>query len=191
VWFDIKENPNADGSKPIARLNIQGDPNKPWISHEIHDKHEVDLYESIIDEEARRQGVDPNLVKAIMYVETSHGAIYGHIAEDRGWSNSILPMNISLVPWKALGFTEADFNDPRMNIRAGVTLLKRIIERVQNPTVAKVATLWNNLKREAVNDFGARTAEVYRQQLWRIPKQKNLPRWHDEAPSQTSPERSR
>ena len=168
--FDIADNVNVDATKPEYRINNPLDANKPPISNEEHNDHEVDRYESIIDEEAKRQGVDPNLVKAIMYMETTHGGRYGHLAEGYGLSNSILPMNIGIEPWKSLGFTEADFNNPRMNIRAGVTLLKRIIERVANPTVAKVATLYNNIRREKVNDYGARVAEIYRQQLWRIPK---------------------
>lgn len=146
---------------------------------------------SIIEEEAKRQGVDPKLVKAIMYMETSHGR-YGYRAEDLDRAmeeypelgqipdvgpllnslraDSILPMNIRASIWGTLGFSKDQLKDPRLNIRAGIMLLKRIIERIDNPTVAKVATLYNNLSRERVSDYGARVAEIYNQELWRLPK---------------------
>jgi hypothetical protein len=198
--FKIDDNPAAKGDKPFfSRRDGK-------ISVENHDAHKVDLYESIIEEEAKRQGVDPRLVKAIMYMETSHGR-YGYRAEDLDRTmeeypvlgqipgvgqllnslraDSILPMNIRASIWSALGFSKEQLKDPRLNIRAGVMLLKRIIERIDNPTVAKVATLYNNLSRESVTDYGARVAEIYRQELWRLPKQGV---WQNTIPGVNLPE---
>jgi len=50
-------------------------------------------------------------------------------------------------------------------------LLKRIMDRLADPTVAKVATLYNSLPKEQVTDLGARTAVVYETRAWeRKPK---------------------
>jgi hypothetical protein len=150
--FDIAENAGANGSKPSHASHMVG-------------RDAVVKYSKLIEEEARAQGVDANLVKAIMYVENAQGW-YGIPLEAIGIAGSLFPMNIKPDVWKGLGFTKEDFKNPRMNIRAGITLLKRIIARVENPTVAKVASLYNNLRTEHVTDYGARVAEVYTNHPW-------------------------
>jgi hypothetical protein len=150
--FDIAENANANGSKPSHASHMIG-------------RDAVAKYSQLIEEEARTQGVDANLMKAIMYVENAQGW-YGIPLEAIGIAGSLFPMNIKSDVWKGLGLTEEDFKNPRMNIRAGITLLKRIIARVENPTAAKVASLYNNLRTEHVTDYGARVAEVYGNHPW-------------------------
>jgi soluble lytic murein transglycosylase-like protein len=122
----------------------------------------------MIREEAARARVDPNLMRAIMYVENAQGHYLGaaRAAEGLGLAKSILPMNIRPNFWSALGFTERDFYNPRTNIRAGALLLKRIHERLDHPTVSKLATLYNSLPRNSVSDFGARVADVYHSRAW-------------------------
>ena len=124
----------------------------------------VELFDSIIRREAARLGVDANLMRAIMYVENAQGQ-YGKPFEGIG-AKSILPMNIRYDTWAGLGFSERDFFDATMNIRAGATLIRRILDRLDEPTVSKVATLYNSLPKDAVSDYGARVAEVYRSRPW-------------------------
>lgn len=135
---------------------------------------------AIIDREAVRYGVNPDLVRAIMYAENAQGALYGHPAEFIGgagkealpgfmqWfaAKSILPMNIRYDTWGRLGFARADFHNPELNIRAGVLLIRRILDRLEKPTVSKVATLYNSLAKDWVSDYGARVADVYRKKQW-------------------------
>lgn len=45
----------------------------------------------------------------------------------------IFPMNINPALWRDLGFAGRDPGDPVVNIRAGVTLLKRIRDRLDDP----------------------------------------------------------
>lgn len=47
---------------------------------------------------AKEKGVDANLVKAIMYMETTHG-YYDAILELFNKNKSILPMNINVDYW--------------------------------------------------------------------------------------------
>lgn len=154
--FEIADNPNADGrSKDNESLEAG--------------LFAVLRHADTIEREAARQGVDPDLVKAIVYMENAHDATGQRLADFFGRSTSVLPMNIQPETWAGLGAGPIDFHDPEMNIRAGVTLIRRIIDRVDDPTTAKVASIWNFTGRELVNDFGARAQAVYDNAQWRTP----------------------
>jgi soluble lytic murein transglycosylase-like protein len=147
----VKENPDSSGEEPLHAFHAAG-------------QAAVELFDPIIRREAARLGVDANLVRAIMYVENAQGQ-YGKPFEGVG-AKSILPMNIRYDTWAGLGFSERDFFDATMNIRAGATLIRRILDRLDEPTVSKVATLYNSLPKDSVSDYGARVAEVYRARAW-------------------------
>lgn len=63
----------------------------------------------------------------------------------------------------------ADFNDSDVNVQAGVLLLKRITDRLSDASIAKIATLYNNLARDEVSDYGAQVARAYRDEMWTVP----------------------
>ncbi len=153
--FEIEENPVADGTAPFYRDHKKG-------------SHAVSAYGAIIEKEARRQGVDPDLVKSIMYMENADGHKYGlnDLADKIGVSKSVMPMNIRPDVWGELGLTRQQAEMPEENIRASVVLIRRIQERVDNPTPEKVGTLWNNFSKEKINDIGARVGAIYRGRSW-------------------------
>lgn len=126
-------------------------------------------YRDIIEREAALQGVDAELVKAIVYMENAHDTTGQRLADLFRWSTSVLPMNIQPETWAGLSDEPIDFHDPEMNIRAGVTLIRRIVRRVDDPTPAKIASIWNFTGRELVSDFGARAQAVYENPKWRSP----------------------
>lgn len=130
----------------------------------------VRRHQSIIEREAGALGVDADLVKAIMYVENVQG-LDSQIAEATGFgeSESLLPMNIRPDPWAAIEDPPANLADPATNIRIAVTLIRRVSERIVDPTPAKVASVWNFTGRESVNDFGARVGDVYERRMWALP----------------------
>ena len=66
-------------------------------------------------------------------------------------------MNINVPYWSEL-FSEDDMNDPAKNFDAGAFLLKRIIERliVNDRTIRKISTLYNDIDAKTVTDYGAR-----------------------------------
>lgn len=138
----------------------------------LHDKGAVAVrqYDRLIDQEARRQGVDPDLVKAIVYVENAHGHYFGlsEVSERHGLAKTILPMNVNPDPWAKLGFKDDDFHNPAVNIRVGVTLIKRIEDRLDptDRTPDKVASIYHFLGGEKVDDYGARVAEVRKTKAW-------------------------
>jgi hypothetical protein len=192
--FAIEDNPAASGDAPVHRIHSLG--------AGLVQKHDQE-----IEEEAARVGVDPDLLRAIMYVEVSQG-YYGYPAEQKEWikanlpmperlrssldrlpwSDSILPMNVRRSLWAGLlndgrsysrRYIEAGhakgqvvdqshdvLDNPRLNIRAGAILLKRIQDRLENPSIRKVATLYNGLGQSAVANYGAQVERVYRAREW-------------------------
>jgi len=64
--------------------------------HEICSQNTIALYDKIIKIEAFRQDIGPDLIRDIMYIETSHGW-YDHFYP---WHNTILPINIHYKYWK-------------------------------------------------------------------------------------------
>lgn len=148
--------------------NRDADPNYgAWRSSNALGLIAVRCYRSTIEREARAQGVDPDLVKAIMYVENAQ-SLDSQVDEGLGFglSESLLPMNIRPDPWAATEDAPADMSDPPTNIRIAVTLIRRIVDRIDDPTPAEVASIWNFTGRERVNDFGARVQDVYERKPW-------------------------
>ncbi|WPZ14150.1 hypothetical protein T8J41_18785 [Nitratireductor rhodophyticola] len=145
--FEVEANSEANGSKPI---------------YELHEMNEV--FERAVDilKEASAQDADHRLVMAIVCMETSHG--YYDRLHPR--PKTVLPMNVHVSYWLGFGWSREDLQVPATNIRAGVTLLKRISERVKEPTVAKVATLYNNLSAEQASGYGARVQKIYEEEPW-------------------------
>ncbi len=154
--FEIEDNSDADSSYGAGRSD-----------HRLGSEA-VGRYASVVEEEARRQGVDPDWVKAIMYVENAHGW-YGPLFEAIGMAKTLFPMNINPALWSTLSDQPADLSDPRANIRNAVTLIRRITERVDEPTLAKVASIWIFAGAEQVSDYGARVQDVHDNKIWATP----------------------
>ncbi len=160
---------------PNVRFNIDDNPEElgeaPWYRDEDIGKEAVKQYDEIIEREARAQGVKPRLVRAIMYVENADGnpANLNRQLEKVGLAESILPMNIKPRLWVGLiGVTEEEFRKPEVNIRAAVTLIKRIEERLadKDRTPAKIGSIYNFTGREKVSDVGARIQKAFDKEPW-------------------------
>jgi hypothetical protein len=153
--FEIHDNPNAVGTEPLVELDSQS---------------EVSRWCGLIIQSAQKHGVDARLAMAIMYMETTHGwydKFYPDFLEKRfPMRRSILPMNIHYRYWRKLGITKELVNCPYYNIDFGVILLSRIQARIKNPTIAKIASIYNFLGAEKVNNYGARDAIIYFEQPW-------------------------
>jgi hypothetical protein len=72
------------------------------------------------------------------------------------------------------------------NIEAGAGIVAGITANLGGDVdIAKVATLHNNLNATKVSDYGARVAEIYREQLWKNNDLVNPPMpWPADAPFQ-------
>src|SRR5262249_36586745 len=151
--FEVTDNSDASSARP-------------WYSDHNNGYYGVARNDSLIQQEAQRTGVDPDLVRAIMYVEYANGYGYGGPAQAVGMAKSLYPMNIRPDRWQGLAGSGADFGDSETNIRAGTQLIKRIADRLVDPSVAKIATLYNSLAKDKVTDYGAQVARVYGDKSW-------------------------
>ncbi len=154
--FKVAESASASGAAPSHREHQVG-------------VEAVRKYDKTIIEEALRFGVDPDLVRAIMYIENADGHRYGmdRFMQDYGRASSLLPMNIKPKVWEGVGGVRRDqFKDPKLNIRAGVALIKELQDRIENPTPAKIGSIWQFTGREIVNDNGAKIERAFRQKIW-------------------------
>ncbi len=130
--------------------------------HEICSQNTVALYDNLIKIEAFKQDVDPDLIRAIMYIETSHGW-YDHFYP---WHKTILPMNVHYEYWKELGFNKSQLQIPEINIHVGTLIIKRIQDRLKDPKIRKIASVYNILGRESVSKYGAQVENIYRNKAW-------------------------
>ena len=150
--IDLAGNPNADNFRPPI---------------EIRRFSPVKEYHDMIESAASEFGVDADLVRAIMFMETTHG-YYDALLPMVGLKNkSILPMNINHSYWGDVVGTREQLHDPAHNIRAGTQML-RLIQNTLPPDagIEKTATLYNNLNATEVNDYGARVKSIYVNKEW-------------------------
>jgi soluble lytic murein transglycosylase-like protein len=145
--FPIDDNAKAVGIKPV---------------YEIGSESQVTKYCGAIQQISKKHRVDPNLVMAIMYMETTHGW-YDVINPMR---KTILPMNIHYTYWKKLGVTPENLEVPKYNIEYGVIIIRRIKDRIQSPSNSKIATLYNFIGAEKVSSYGMRVASIYHEKPW-------------------------
>ncbi len=148
--IEIRDNPAARSSAPL---------------NELPGKQKVTLYDNLILDAAKTHDVDPDLIRSIVYIETTHGYYDGYFAIfDK--NKSILPMNINTDFWGNTWGTRANLKDPGKNIQAGTRMLKAIRDAMPGSSVAKIATVYNDSNARMVNSYGARVAEIYRSKPW-------------------------
>jgi len=132
----------------------------PWYA--AHDLEEVTENRTAIEHMALRYKLDPDFVKAIVWMESTHGWY------DRfdPWNKTIRPMNVHDTLWSQLGINRKTLNDHTRNIAAGVHILAAIWQRTSDPTVEKVATLYNQLGATKVNGYGKTVAYYLQHKPW-------------------------
>ena len=150
--FVVKDNPNANGEAPL---------------YELHMFSAVDQHSALIDRVAQETGVESRLIRAIMYMETTHG-YYDAPVSWIGKNKSILPMNINVEYWGTTFGDRASLARPYDNIKAGAEMLNRIIANLPHgASVRQIATLYNNINAGSVNDYGARVEAIYNAEPWK------------------------
>jgi len=148
--IQIRDNPAAVASAP---------------PYELHRYQQVTRNDGFIRASAGRQGVDPDLIRAIVYVESTHG-YYDAILSPFDANSSILPMNINTAFWGNTWGTRDDLKNPAKNIEAGARMLKSIRMAMPGASISKIATIYNDSGARMVNSYGARVQAVYRTKPW-------------------------
>lgn len=163
VYFPVSKNPQASDGMPL---------------NEFHSLNQVKKYESFIVSSSEKYNVDPDLIRAIIYMETTHGYYDIPVSNLLRMLNldteniantvhkSILPMNINTAFWANYFGTREQLLEPRHNIDAGVRHLAQLSHFLKSDDVEKIASLYNNLATRRTNDYGKRVAKFYREKPW-------------------------
>jgi hypothetical protein len=116
-----------DGPKKGDYVMPPLDSQRPGASGKGH------KYEDVVIKEAQRLGVDPSLALHVLYKET------GNLKNPETAKSSAGALGVmQLMPKTAKGLGVDPLN-PEENIRGGVTYLKQMIDRYQDPTLALAA----------------------------------------------------
>ncbi len=159
--FEIKDNPDLKPDPVEIGKRLFKDKNVANKTVQEHD--------ATIKRLAKKHGVDPDMVRAIMWTENARGDKGGlnRLADSVGLSNSQTPMNINGDIWRPLIDKEqGPLNNPEENIEAGVILIKRISDRIENPTPAKIGSVWNFTGRELTSFFGEAIGRAFTEKPW-------------------------
>lgn len=105
--------------------NLQANPHAPWYA--APSKSMVVIYDNAIIRVSGETGVDANLIRSIMYVETTQGSYagLGEALDALGLSKTILPMNIYSSLWPTLG-SRQKLEKPFYNILAAAKSSKAL-----------------------------------------------------------------
>ncbi len=158
IRIQVRDNPRADASAPL---------------HEVHVFEQVTQNDAFIRSSALRHGVDPDLVRAIVYVESTHGQ-YDIILRPFDANSSSLPMNINTAYWGSTWGSRESLKNPAASIDAGTRMLRSIQMAMPGASIAKIATIYNDSNAVMVNSYGARVQAVYRAKLWQ-PRVEKIP----------------
>ena len=152
--------------------------NIPW--YQLHTQEEVtennNVIDKIIDKNAQTNNINHNrLIRAIIYLETTHG-YYDAI---NPMNKSFRPMNVNYDYWKEwinkMGYTKEQVkNNKEINIKIGYALVAKILERIQNPTIEKVGSIYNVLGKEKISSYGKILKYYYDNESWLKPKPPTL-----------------
>jgi hypothetical protein len=165
ILTGIKERREAIMANTPAIFVVDPDPSakpnaEPWYS--IHRFSEVGRDAQLIELAAFREGLDPDFVKAIVWMETTHG-YYDRVDP---WNKTIRPMNVHYKLWSELGISRDAVKNSSINVAAGTRILAAIWERTQDPTPEKVATLYNKLGATKVDGYGKAVAQYMKFKPW-------------------------
>lgn len=135
---------------------------KPNPIYSVNDLEETTGNLINIDRAALRYDLDPDFVRAIVWMESTHGWYDRFDPKNK----TIRPMNVHAKLWEQLGISRTDLDNPQLNIEAGVYILAQIWERTEDPNCEKVATLYNQLGATSVNQYGKTIVAYMKSRPW-------------------------
>lgn len=155
-----------DGAEPRITVapNRQANGKAPPL--EEPGQSQVKAYDDYITEMAGKYRLDPNLIRSIMHLETTHG-YYDRLFPSE-WRKSILPMNVNTAYWGDRWGSKESLANPRLNIEAGARMLRSIVDKMpKDATVAQIASVYHSDRAPKVDDYGARAQSIHDEESWR------------------------
>lgn len=148
--ISVADNPKANGRPPLNEI-----PSASMVK-------ENDAY---IRRAADQHKVDPDLIRAIIYVESTHGW-YDKVLSPFDANKSILPMNVNTKYWGDTWGKRQVLKSPQQNINGGARMLRSILNAMPDGDIAQVASVYNDSNTKSVTDYGARVEAVYAEKPW-------------------------
>lgn len=165
-----RENAMKNGEKLYLHIDDNPQENGNWkFWCDMNKGREVvNTYNNMVEKYANKYNVDTDLVKAIMFSENACGHYYGvnELMDYLKVSKSQTPMNIRGDIWSDFQGKHYDTYNPEQNIELSVRLIKQIYDSLDNPTPAKVITLWNSAGKNKISSFGYRGENAYKNKSW-------------------------
>lgn len=167
----------ASGGK-VGQISITDNPeangDMPW--YEFSGLQGVTENEKHIVRSAAKAGIDPDVLRSIIWMETTHGA-YDKVAQPFDLNKSILPMNINTKYWGDTWGGRNELKDPQKNIDSGARMIKAISTAMPEQSLAHRATVYNNSSADKVSDYGARVQKIYEEKPWKKVVPRNAMPW--------------
>lgn len=167
TWRDAKGNlvlsdtAPASPASPIHTYQVANTTAPVRVTRPVSRQYRND-FDDLIVEHARAQGIRPDLVRAVIQVESG----YNPSARSAKGAMGLM----QLMPGTAAGLGVTRPYDPEQNIRGGVTYLRRLLERYENNEELALAAY--NAGPEAVGRYGNRVPP-YRETQDYVRKVKN------------------
>ncbi|TQR64457.1 hypothetical protein [Acinetobacter sp. RF14B] len=159
------------------------------VWYEISYFQEVTDNINSIDSSSKKFSIDPELLKSIIYMESTHGyydAVFEVIPSKIKENKSIRPTNINVEAWPML-FTREEANNVVTNIDTGAYMLKLISERVPDKDILKIASLYNSTNAKFVLQYGLEVKKFYERKPWNQIVENNKIRVNDKGDSKGEP----
>ncbi len=179
---DIKDVPVINSSKERIRSVLNDTPaifeientdynndTSPWYEYTGLARQAVKENEEIIQRQAKKHHVDPDLIRAVMWAENARGSWLGagYLLDNVKKSKTIMPMNVYRDIWyRLISDNKDDLYDPEKNVEAGAILLKRIQARIIKPSPEKIGAIWEYIGQEKISDYAAYIGRIYRERPW-------------------------
>lgn len=134
-------------------------------------KHYLEYFEQVtkhadrINEAAARHNADPDLVRAIIWMESTRGyydGVTGLVLKPK----TILPMNVYADYWTGFRVTREGLQNPAINIDTGTKILARLQARTSDNSIAKTATLYGDLAAQKESEYGKTVEYYYNTKPW-------------------------
>ena len=122
---------------PLAKLEAKQAPAQRMAvaetASDIMPKKGSHKYEDAVLAEARRQGLDPLLARHVLYKET------GNLSNPESAKSNAGAIGVMQLMPKTAKMLGVDPLDPEQNIRGGITYLKQMYDRYNDPVLAAAA----------------------------------------------------
>lgn len=127
------ESKPASFASPLAR--VEGMPSRAETKNiePVETKKGVHKFEDMVISEAKRQGVDPELARHVLYKETGN---LPNPESARSRAGALGVMQLMPKTAKELG---VDPTNPEENIRGGIAYLRKMMEKYNDPVLAAAA----------------------------------------------------